>query len=74
MRHLHIIGEACRKLSDELRSANPDVPWKDIIGMRNVLVHDYFLVDLEVVWTAATTKLDPLKIQVERMLSQFPTD
>jgi uncharacterized protein with HEPN domain len=72
--HLQIIGEASRELSDDFKHKNPQVPWKNIIGMRHVLVHDYLIVDLDVVWTAATVHLPPLKAEVEKMLSQFPTD
>src|SRR4051812_8477815 len=72
--HLQIIGEASRALSDEFRTKNPQVPWKNIIGMRHILVHNYLTVDLDVVWTAATVHLAPLKAQVENLLSQFPID
>jgi uncharacterized protein with HEPN domain len=72
--HLQIIGEASRELSDEFKAKNPHVPWKNIIGMRHILVHDYLIVDLDVVWTAATAHVPPLKAQVEKMLEQFPTD
>ena len=50
--HLQIIGEAVRGLSDEIRSAHPDIPWAQIAAMRNILVHDYFGIDLEEVWAA----------------------
>ncbi|WP_292408536.1 MULTISPECIES: DUF86 domain-containing protein [unclassified Methanoculleus] len=43
--HLQIIGEAVRGISSEFRAANPDIPWSDIIGMRNVLIHHYFGID-----------------------------
>ena len=51
IRQLSIIGEAVGQLSDELREESPSVPWTDIYGMRNKLVHDYFGVDLQSVWT-----------------------
>ncbi len=50
--HLQIIGEAVRGLSDEIRSAHPDILWAQIAAMRNILVHDYFGIDLEEVWAA----------------------
>ena len=45
--HLQIIGEAVRALSEETRSRRPEIPWAQIAGMRNILVHDYFGIDLE---------------------------
>ena len=45
--HVQVIGEAARKLSDEFRVQHPDVPWAEIVAMRNVLVHEYFGVDVE---------------------------
>ena len=69
--HLQIIGEAASKLSAELREAHPEVPWSDIIGMRNILVHDYFGIDLGVVWNAVVGDLPPLKSKVESIIGKF---
>jgi uncharacterized protein with HEPN domain len=64
---LQIIGEAAGRLSPELRGRYSKVPWHDIIGMRNRLVHDYFRINLGIVWT--TTRDAPaLRAVVERML------
>ena len=52
VRHLQIIGEAVRALSDEVHNAEPEIPWSKIIGMRHILVHDYFSIDTETVWSA----------------------
>src|SRR2546429_6201467 len=71
--HLQILGEASRELSEDFKAKNPQVPWKSIIGMRNVLVHDYMNIDLDVAWTAAPVHAPPLRAQVEQMLAQFPT-
>jgi len=66
--HLEIIGEACRGLSDQLRDRYPAVPWAAIIGMRNILVHDYFGLNLEEVWAAADRDLPRLKEQIQAIL------
>jgi uncharacterized protein with HEPN domain len=58
--HLGIIGEAAANISEATRSQYPDVPWKSIIGMRNILVHRYFGIDLNPVWQAAAVASHPL--------------
>jgi uncharacterized protein with HEPN domain len=62
--HLEIIGEACRGLSGELRDRHPEVPWAAIIGMRNILIHDYFGLNLDEVWAAAERDVPTLRTQV----------
>ena len=69
LRHLQVIGEATRGLSDELRRQHPEVPWTKIIGMRNVIVHDYFGIELGIVWGVVERDLPPLRAAVEAMLS-----
>lgn len=71
IRQLQIIGEAARRLSLELRGSHADVPWQDIVGMRHKLVHDYFGVDLQAVWLAATQDVPALKRQVRQILSEM---
>lgn len=50
MKVIENVGEAARKISDETKAAHPEIPWSDIIGMRNRLIHDYFRIDLEKLW------------------------
>ncbi|MBU4173828.1 MAG: DUF86 domain-containing protein [Actinobacteria bacterium] len=69
--HLQIIGEAARKVSGELREAHPEVPWKQIIAMRNILVHDYFAVDEERVWAVVQNELPKLKGQIVAIASSL---
>jgi len=68
VRRLEIIGEASRNLSDELRRDHPEVPWQQIVGLRNRIVHAYFNVNLQIVWEITQNDLAPLKQQVERIL------
>jgi uncharacterized protein with HEPN domain len=65
---LQIIGEASRKLSDALRQRHPDIPWREIIGMRHILVHGYFEIDPDIVWSAVTMSVPRLKRQIEAVL------
>lgn len=66
---LEIVGEAASRLSDELRARSADIPWAQIIGMRNRLVHAYFEVDRDQVWRTVTEDLPPLVEQLERLLA-----
>jgi uncharacterized protein with HEPN domain len=66
--HLEIVGEACRGLSEELRSRHPEVPWSAIIGMRNILVHDYFGLNLDEVWAAVERDVPQLRQQMLTIL------
>jgi uncharacterized protein with HEPN domain len=63
--HLRIIGEAARALAAETRRRLPAVPWKQIIGMRTILVHHYFGIDLDAVWAVLENDLEPLRREVE---------
>ncbi len=68
--HIQIIGEAARKLSEEARSEHDEVPWPAIIAMRNILVHDYFSVDIDEVWSTIERDLPPLKVEVSSILEE----
>lgn len=68
IRELEIIGEAASKVSRETRSLSTAVPWQDITGMRNRLIHAYFDVDLDTVWSTVTRDLPVLKAELEKIL------
>jgi uncharacterized protein with HEPN domain len=68
---VQIVGEAIYKLSDAFRKAHPEVPWRAIIGMRHILVHDYFDVEWEILWRVLQTRITPLKAQIEAILSRL---
>ena len=69
--HLQILGEASRTLSSDLKDQHPEIPLPKIIGMRNILVHDYFGIDVEVVWSVVERDLPDLKRQIEAMLREL---
>jgi uncharacterized protein with HEPN domain len=73
VRHLQILGEAVRGLSPELRAQHEEVPWSEIVGMRNILVHDYFDIDQDIVWSVVEHDLSGLKLSLERILAGLPT-
>jgi uncharacterized protein with HEPN domain len=61
IRQIEIIGEAVKRLSNEIREKYTDVPWKDIVGMRNKLIHNYFGVDVDAVWETVKKDIPVLK-------------
>ena len=67
-RRLEIIGEAVKGLPQELRDRYPEVPWRDITGARDVLVHEYFRIDLDLAWDMVQTDIPELAAQVKRIL------
>lgn len=68
VRQFEIIGEAVKRLSAELTAAETAVPWRQIAGTRDRLIHAYFKVDLDAVWAMNEQDLPPLKANVQRML------
>ena len=74
IRQIIVIGEAVKLLSDELRARYGHIPWQDIAGMRDKLIHRYFGIDLEKVWLTAQDDLPLLKSDVMMILEQLPED
>lgn len=78
IRRLLVIGEASRRLSDECREEHPGLPWRSIIGLRNVLVHDYDDIDLEAVWRTIQLELPKLigylEAEMRDLLPLMPSD
>ncbi|WP_319539131.1 DUF86 domain-containing protein [uncultured Methanospirillum sp.] len=66
-----IIGEAVNHLPDEILSEYPQVPWRDIVGMRNVLVHSYFRTDPELLFLVATERLASLSMVITGMIKEY---
>lgn len=71
LRALEIIGEATKNLSRGLRAKRCEVPWRDMAGMRNKLIHQYFGVDLELVWETIKNKLPEFKEQIFQILEDI---
>lgn len=71
IKQIEIIGEACNAITDELKIAYPLVPWKPIIGFRNISIHEYFGVNLLLVWEIAKNDLPELKLQMTVILEDL---
>jgi uncharacterized protein with HEPN domain len=70
LQKLIVIGEAAARLSDEFTAQHADIDWPDIVAFRNILVHAYFSVQLEIVWETATQDVPELQRQVLQILAQ----
>ena len=68
LHHLLIVGEACARVSESLQAKYPEVPWRQIVGMRNVIVHGYFEVDWDEVWQVVIGDALTLRKSVEEIL------
>jgi uncharacterized protein with HEPN domain len=72
LHRLALLGEACRGLSPQLREAHPEIPWNQIIAFRNVVIHEYFGIDLELVWAIITQHVAPLRSSLDSILNALP--
>lgn len=70
VRNLEIVGEATKNLSDTLRDGSPEVPWARMAGMRDVLIHNYMGVDLEIVWGVVAEEIPPLLDKLSALLQE----
>jgi len=68
VRNLEVIGEATKKLSRSLRNAHPQIPWKDMAGVRDKLIHEYFGVNYEIVWTIVKEELPSILPQISSII------
>lgn len=68
IRRFEIIGEATKNISSTIRTTHPDIPWKSMAGIRDILIHEYFGVDLDEIWDTCMNDLPILKEQIKKIL------
>ncbi|MBI3316462.1 MAG: DUF86 domain-containing protein [Candidatus Omnitrophica bacterium] len=68
VRNLEIIGEAVKKIPKEIQTKYPSVEWKKIAGLRDILIHEYFGIDTEIIWDVIKNKLPDLAIEIKKIL------
>jgi uncharacterized protein with HEPN domain len=73
-RNLGIIGEAARRISEEVKQEHPEIPWRKIIAQRNVLIHEYDDIDYEEIWQVATIHLARLIDQIKPLIPPLPPE
>jgi uncharacterized protein with HEPN domain len=71
MRNLEVIGEAGRVLPDSIKDGSSSVDWRKIVGLRNILIHEYFGISLPIIWDVVCNKLWGLKIACNQILSDL---
>jgi uncharacterized protein with HEPN domain len=72
IRNLQTLTESSQRLSDAIKASEPQVPWRDLAGFRNVIVHGYLGIDLTAIWLVVDQDLPPLAAAVDRMLVRSP--
>jgi len=74
IRKFEIIGEAARNIPQDVRKAYPDIPWKEMVGFRDKLIHFYFGIKYEIVWDTIRLRLPELKIKLQRIFEDVRSE
>jgi uncharacterized protein with HEPN domain len=74
LRNLEVLGEAAKQVPEIVRSKHPEIEWRKLAGLRDILIHGYFGIDLEIIWDIVDTKLVPLTEQLAVLIGQLEDD
>lgn len=72
IKQIEIVGEACDRITEPVKTAHPEIPWRAIKGFRNISIHEYFGVNTALVWEIASNNLPELKMQIREILEALP--
>ena len=73
-RNLEVVGEAVKQVPAELREAHQEIAWRQLAGLRDVVIHQYFGLDLDLIWDVAHTQVAPLRGRIVTLLDSLPLD
>lgn len=71
IRNLEVIGEASKNVPDDIRERYEDIPWQRMVGLRNILIHEYFGINKQIVWKIITENLPDIKPKVKQLLNEL---
>lgn len=71
LRNIEVIGEAAKRLSSSLKKAHPDIPWRDMAGVRDKVIHHYFGINLDIIWNIAQVELPQLVPKIAAILEEI---
>lgn len=71
IRAIEVIGEAAKKIPNEIRKQSKEIPWSDVSGMRDFLIHDYFGININVVWETAKKDLPELNVKLQQLIKNL---
>ena len=72
LRNLELLGEAARHIPEEIRAQSPDIPWRRIVAVRNVLIHGYLGIDNDIIWDIISNEIEKLRLALERLAAASP--
>lgn len=70
VRNLEIIGEAIANIPLEVKAKAPEIPWTQVKSFRNIVVHQYWVIDTEILWDIIQNKIEPLRVQIKELLTK----
>lgn len=73
-RNLEILGEAAKMIPESVRALAPDIAWRQLAGLRDILIHAYFVVDVEILWDAAAARVPKLRVDLEELRQRIAAE
>ncbi len=74
LRNLELLGEASRKLPEDFKTKHSEIPWKKVIGLRNIVIHEYAEIDFDIIWEIITKNIPETKRSIEKIYNELSKD